>query len=97
MAADLAAAGIGGAFAGGENVLPAPFPVGVGVLALQGKRQIDRAVTFGQVVAMQGFDPNQVRLQGFDQAGRQHRDPIFLAFAGADDDLALGEVHIFNP
>jgi hypothetical protein len=74
--------------------LPKPFAGGIGVFALQGIGQPDFAIAFGQIVLMQLSDPEQVSLQGFDELHGEHGDAVFLSFAIADDDLALGEVQV---
>ena len=47
-----ACAGVGGVFSRRKDVLPDPLAVGMGIFAVQGRGQVDRAVTFGQVVKM---------------------------------------------
>ena len=43
--------------------VPCPFPVSGGILALQGEGKIHRAVAPGQVVLMELFDGEEMRLQ----------------------------------
>jgi hypothetical protein len=44
-----------------------------------------------------GVDPLQMLFEGRDGDVRHHRDAVFGPFAIANDDLALGEVEVFDP
>ena len=94
MPAAVAAARVGGEAFGREDVLPRPFAVRVRILLGQGVGQIDATVTGGQIVFMQAVDAFQMGLEFGLQTGRQHRDPVFLAFAIADEDLIAREAEL---
>jgi len=87
---------IGGEAVGGEDVLPGPFAVGIGVFAVEGEGQVDGAVAFCQVALVQLSDHRQVGLQGFAELVGQHSHAVFHAFAVPDEDLALAEVQVFD-
>ena len=46
---------------------------------------------------MQILHAREMRPQGFDQRGRKHRDPVLRAFAVADRDLPVAEIHVLHP
>jgi hypothetical protein len=52
---------------GWENVLPAPFPVGVGVFARQGVGQEDCAIALAQILLVQGFYSLEMFLEQRDE------------------------------
>ena len=47
-------------FIGGKDILPAPFPGGIGIFALQGKGKIDGATAVGEIALMQEFNALEV-------------------------------------
>ena len=49
---------------GGKRILPGPLPGGIGILSLQGFRQIHRPVSIGKIPVMQRFDIFQMGFQG---------------------------------
>jgi len=93
---DSGGARVGGEAVGGEDILPAPFAIGIGVFSFQGEGQVDGPITFFEVGSMELFHPRQMRLEGFNELVGQDRYPIFHPFAFADEDLMLGEVQIFD-
>lgn len=97
MATESPAAGIGGRLLGGEDIRPAPFPFGIGELACQGIGQVNRAIALPQVFLVYSLHLLEVVLQRGDQDGGQHRAAVFLAFAVAHGDLAIGDVQVFDP
>ena len=96
VAAHEVGARVPGKRSGRKDELPSPFFAGIGVFALQGKRQIDGVAAFVQVFLMQLFDAKQMSLQKRVELVGEHRHAIFHAFAVADDDLALFKVQIFD-
>ena len=85
-----------GAVGGWEEILPFPFFVGVWGFILDRIREMDGAVTFCQVLIMDGFDVLELALQGFDQCGGKRSDAVAAPFAITDNDLSVGEVDIFD-
>ena len=70
-------AGVDGGFRGRENILPDPFAGGVGVFALQGIGHVNHTEAVFQVLLVNGTHGFQVLLQGEDEAGWEHGNPIF--------------------
>lgn len=81
----------------GKDVLPDPLPVGVGVLALQRERQVDRTVPLRQAPLVQPFHALQVLLEWRDDGLRQHGREILHPFAIPYDDQVLAKVHVPSP
>ena len=97
VAASNARAGVYREFPGGEEVLPAPLAVGVGVLSFERGGEVNRAVAVGQVLLVEHSGASQLFLEGFYEAIGEYRDPIFHPLAVAHDDEVLGKVNIFDP
>jgi len=91
-----AGAGVFREVGGGEEVLPEPFAVSVGVFFIQRVGKMDGAEAVGKVGLVQGFDLFEMLPQGEDEAFGQHGDAIIAAFAVADDDLVVVEVDVFD-
>jgi hypothetical protein len=81
----------------GEDPLPGPVGRGVGVLEGQGVRQGDPAPTIGEVLLVNGSDPNQVVTEQREKGSREHGDPVLGTFAGTDNDLEPFEVDVLDP
>ena len=79
-----------------RHALPAPFAWRVGVFAFEGLREPHLAEAVAQVLLMDGTNRLQVRAQRFDGALGQHRDPVFRAFAIANDNLAISEIEVLH-
>jgi hypothetical protein len=71
--------------------------VGVRIFPFQPSRQIDFAVSGGQVFLMQKLHARQMFLQRRLCRLGQHRDAILCPFAIAHHDLVRIEIHIFHP
>ena len=88
----------------GKNVLPDPFPVGMGMFAFQGKSpflsscegQVNTAIALGQIALVDPFHVAQMFLQRRNEYIGQHRHPVFRLFAIGHDNLALGKIQVFN-
>jgi len=91
-----AADGVYREIGGGKDVLPGKFPVCVRVFPFESVREVDRAIAHRKVDIVLGSDLLEVEAQGFEQDVREHGDPIVLALAVADDDLAVGKVQVLD-
>jgi len=91
-----AGAGIYRKLFGWEYVLPAPFLGGVGVFLGERIWQVDGAVAFLKVLLVQLLDFFELRLEVFDQFGRQGDGAVLFAFAFADGDLVAFEVDVLD-
>ncbi|OGO18827.1 MAG: hypothetical protein A2Z14_00395 [Chloroflexi bacterium RBG_16_48_8] len=80
-----------------KDVLPDPFTVGIGVFALQGVGQVDRAVPLFQVFFMQALDALEVLLKRGAEAIGQHGHAVLRPFAVANGDGAIVEIQILHP
>ena len=96
VATDKAGAWIRGAFRCGEDVLPSPLFCGVGILAFEGIRKMDRAVALHEVLPMQSVGDFELGSQGSVQAGREHGHAVFVTFALANGELVLSEVNVLD-
>ncbi len=93
MAAHGVGTGVNGKRIGGKDVLPDPLPVSIGIFSFQGKRQVDGAISFGQVFFVQPFHTLEMLLQRHDHAIGQHRHPVFHPLAIPNDNLPLAKVN----
>lgn len=96
VAARFAGAGVGGERLGREDPLPGPFASGVGVLAVQGVRQVDIGLPGVAVLFIEGVDFSEVAHQGVFEGLGEHGEAVFLALAVSDGDLVQGQVHVFD-
>src|SRR5438046_7516502 len=94
MPASAAAAWINRETRRGEHVLPWPFPWRFRIFPLQRVWQIDTAETCFQIFFMLCFYLLQMPLQTRRAMDRQHRESVFSAFAVANEDVCIGEVHV---
>ena len=97
MTKDAAGTRVGRAIDRREHELPAPLGSRIGILARQGMRQIGPAITFPQILLVQGPHPLQMQLQGRRQLAWQHGHPILLALAIANQDFQSSKLHILDP
>lgn len=96
MAHGFASLGIHRALAGGKEVLPARFAVGIGIFPFEGVWEMNLAIAFLQVALVNIFHLLNVGFEsGNDSFGEGDRAVIF-AFSIANDDLMVGEVDIFD-
>jgi hypothetical protein len=72
------------------------FLIGIWVLACQGKRQFNRAVAIRQAALVLFLYKSSLGFQRFHQAGGQHGQAVFLAFALAHHNLGLFKVNILD-
>jgi hypothetical protein len=96
MPADDSCTGIFRPLVGGKHVWPQPKAAGTGVCSCQGKRSKDGAIPLGDVWRMDALDTRSRFLEGADQAGGPHGDPILHAVAIAHDDLLWREIEVFH-
>jgi len=94
VAAGFAGAGVNGEVAGGEDVLPGPVAVGVGVSASECGREVDVAVARFQVALVDHSDAAQVFSKGLDEAFREYGDAGYFSGGVAHVDLAMVEVEV---
>jgi len=81
---------------GGENVLPAPFAIHVGIFAGEGVRQAHLPEAVFQVTVVDLLHFEQMRLERFDQGGRQDGDAVFFPFAVVNSDGQVFHIQIFD-
>ena len=81
----------------GKNVLPAPFPVRVGMVACERIRKANASEPVAQVTPVLFSDIFQVRPQKAFGNIRQHGHAVFLPLAIADQDLVTCKIHVFDP
>jgi len=79
---------------GGKHKLPAPLCGGVGILAIQGKRQNDPSHTGGKIPFVLSSDLPQVSLEPLFDGIRQHRPPVFLAVSPSNDNFMPVKVEV---
>ena len=91
-----ACAGVLGKVWGGEEVLPQPVAMGIGIFFFEGVGEIHGAKTFGEVLLVGGLHLEDVPAQGGNEAVGEHGEAVVAAFAVADDDLVVVEIHIFD-
>lgn len=60
-------------------------------------RQIGPAITFPQILLVQGSYPLQMQLQWRSELAWQHGHPILLPLAIADQDFQASKLHILDP
>ena len=85
-----------GALGGGEYELPCPFLGGAGVFNVEGVGKDGFTVAFDKVFLMQGFYILKYVFDFGDEAFGEDSDTVVVAFAAANDDLAVVEVHVFD-
>jgi hypothetical protein len=68
----------------------------MGILFGEGVGQVDRAVSFGQVLLVQAFDVFEVFLEGCAQGAGQDGDTIPVALAIAHRDRAVREAEVLH-
>ena len=66
----------------GKDKLPSPFLFGIGILRSQRIGQRRPTVSLGKIALMERFGDLNLGFQFRDSALRQHRDAVFVAFAG---------------
>ena len=81
---------------GREQILPGPFPVGVGVLGFESVGQVYRAISGGRVLGVHVPYPCQMLLQGRQHGFRQQSNAVSFSFAVAHDDQSLLEIDVFD-
>jgi hypothetical protein len=79
-----------------QDVWPDPEPASMRILAFQRERSRDQANPLRDILCMGVRAVREIFLEQYDQAFRQHGDPILHAFAIAHDDLMLGNVESFD-
>ena len=77
--------------------MPAPVARGVRVFSIEGGRHVNATSAAGDVLAVDFADPLEVEAQGLLQACRKDGAALAHAFARADDDLVIAEVHVLDP
>src|SRR5262249_29805791 len=80
-----------------EYVLPAPRCCRGGIFSFQRIRQLDRAVAFSEILGVQTLDADQMVLERGDEAAWHYRHAIFGTLTGANGDLLVGEIQVFDP
>src|SRR5207244_11777060 len=96
MAAALAGNSLDVEPSGRKHPLPGPLAAGVRILASQRPRQLDPACALPEVEVVLLLDDVQMPGQLDADDGRKRRGPVFVAFAGADDDLIAPEIDILH-
>jgi len=81
---------------GGKHKLPSPVRGSVGILAIQCKGQYDPPHTVGEIPLMLPSHLPQVSLEPFLDRHRQHRPPVFLAFAPPNDNFMPVKVEVLD-
>src|SRR3989338_1708026 len=79
-----------------EDPLPTPLLAGVRILALQGIGKAHATQALPQVLLMLALHGLQVSQERVLRSSREHCVAILVALAGADHDLVLTEVDIFD-
>ena len=97
MSASCAAAGVFGEGRAGENVLPDPFAMGVGVFHFEGVRKEHASVAGGQIILVDELDVAQMPFEGVDERVGQDGDAVLEALSIADDNLMLAEIQVLPP
>ena len=97
MSADQAGPRVRGELRRREHVLPDPLRARVRVLSLQRRPQVDAREAGSSVGVEELPDLAQVRLERSSDRVRKHGHPVLVPFAVANEDLAVGEVHVFHP
>lgn len=88
--------GVQRALAGWEDVLPAWFAIGVWVFSGKGVGEADFAEAFFEVALVDGFYLLDVGFEGGSETFGEGYGAVVFALAVADDDLAVGEVYVFD-
>jgi hypothetical protein len=96
MALDDSSASVLGDVGGGEEVLPKPVVVGVGIFFIEGVGEVNCAKAAGEVLAVDGLYLEDVLAQRGDEAVGEHGESVIAAFAVSDDDLVIVKVHVFD-
>ena len=79
-----------------EYILPCGFAVGVGIFAFEGIGEMHFTIACLQVSLVDVFDVLDVFLEGQGDAFGKGNRTVAFTFAIMDDDLAVGEVYIFD-
>ena len=79
-----------------EYELPAPRARRLGILAIKRLGQDHSSEPVCEIPLMLPLDVSQVHPESLLDGHRQHRQPIFLAFAPSHDDLMPIEVQVFH-
>ena len=79
----------------GENILPGPFAIGIGVFFFEGAWQVDAPESVFQVFLVNLFYAPEVFLKWDEQAFGQHGDTVFFAFAITDGKTLLCKINVF--
>lgn len=96
MALDGSGSRVTGAFAGGEEVLPNPFSVGIEVFSVKGVGEVYGSETFVEVFLVEGFGLGKLNAQGFNKQVGKEGEAVASAFSIPYNDLAVGEVDVFD-
>lgn len=97
MAARFSAAGIGGDFARGEDVLPRPGAGRTRIFAVERIRQVDGAVAVGKILPVKFADTREMGAQRRAEAIGEKGDARPVALAVLDVNAAVGEIDVFTP
>jgi hypothetical protein len=81
---------------GGEEPLPEPVALRVGILASKGIGHHDAACASGKIALKERAHTCDVLEQRLDQISGQHRAPVFPAFAIAHEQLTTLEIDILD-
>lgn len=96
VAAFLPAAGVGGAFGRGKEVLPGEFAAGIGVFCFEGIGEVDFAAAGSEVFFVEEANTFDLTLQVGDDDAGQGDDAVFFAFAIAHRDAFVLKVNILD-
>ena len=88
--------GVDGKGGGGDEVLPDGFAGGVGVFAGEGVGEVNFAEAIAEVGLVDALNGLYLPLEGWDEGIGEYGEAVVLAFAVADDDVAVAEVDIFD-
>jgi len=80
----------------GEDELPAPFPVGVRILADQCVGQLDTAISVSHIPLVNGLNPPQMILQGVYDCAGHCRHPVLVPFLLTNGDFAAFEIQVLD-
>src|SRR6266404_4127219 len=81
---------------GGEHPLPRPLPSRVRVLPAEAAWQLDPAGAAGDVALVKTSHALEVAPQRLPDNPGEDRDPVLVALAGPDDDVACLEVDVLH-
>lgn len=82
---------------GREDVLPVPIALHPCQLAIEGRRDIDVAVSISEVLFVVLLDHDEMVFEATSHAIGEHRDPILVAFGIMDSYMGEIEVDVFDP